>query len=176
MELVRRVADFYRVQIELIWNWRRGRRQLVWRALISFFASALALALTAFLLPGVRVDSVFALAAAVISIGVLSALVRPLLLAVLAPLSLVLMLVAALTYQVAVILALVPLVPGVHLTAPIDAVFAAIVFAVINTLLSWLLSLDSDDSYYSMFVRRLLSRRRDAIHSKKPGFVIVQID
>jgi uncharacterized membrane protein YvlD (DUF360 family) len=176
MDLLRRIVDFYRVQIELIWNWRRGRRQLIWRALISFFVAAFSLALTAFLLPGLRVDSIWALAAAVIVIGLLSALVRPLLLALLAPLSLVLMLGAALAYQVAVILALVPLVPGVHLAAPIDAVFAAAVFAVINTLLSWLLSLDTDDSYYSMFVRRLLSRRRDAIHSKEPGFVIVQID
>ena len=176
MEPLRRLIDFYRVQAELIWNWRRGRRHLISRAVVSFFVAAFALALTAFLLPGVRVDSVVSLALAVVVIGALGALVRPILLALVAPLSLTLMLITALVFQVVVFLALEPFVPGYHLAAPIDALFAAIVFAVINSTLSWLLSLDTDDSYYSMLVRRLLVRRRDAIHSKKPGFVFVQID
>src|SRR3954447_17046054 len=176
MDPLRRLVDFYRVQVELIWNWRRGRRQLIWRAVVSFVVAAFSLALTAYILPGVRVDTAIALAAAVLAIGALSALVRPLLLALIAPFSLVLMLIFALVFQVVVILALVPLVPGIHLAQPIDAVFAAVVFAVINSTLSWLLSLDSDDSYYSMLVRRLLTRRRDAIHSKRPGFVFIQID
>ncbi len=176
MDFVRRLVDFYRVQVELVWHWRRGRRQLIWRAIVSFVVAAFSLALTAWLLPGVRVDNVLSLAAAVIAIGALSALVRPVLLSIVAPLSLTLMLLTALFFQVAVILVLVPLVPGIHLAEPIDAVFAAVVFAVINSTLSWLLSLDTDDSYYSMLVRRLLARRRDAIRSKRPGFVIIQID
>lgn len=176
MDFVGRLLDFYRVQLELVWHWRRGRRQLIWRGIVSFFVAAFSLALTAWLLPGVRVETVIALAAAVIAIGALSALVRPLLLAMVAPFSLILMLLTALTFQVVVILALVPLVPGIHLAAPVDAVLAAIVFAVINSTLSWLLSLDTDDSYYSMLVRRLLTRRRDAIHSPQPGFVFIQID
>jgi len=176
MEPVRRLIDFYRVQAELIWTWRRGRRQLIWRAIVSFFVAAFALAATAFLLPGVRVDSFAALALAVLVIGALSALVRPVLLALVAPISLLLMLITALVFQVAVFLAIEPFVPGYHLAQPLDAVFAAVVFAIINSILSWLLTLDSDDSYYSMLVRRLLSRRKDAIHSKRPGFVFIQID
>jgi uncharacterized membrane protein YvlD (DUF360 family) len=171
-----RLIDFYRVQAELVWNWRRGRRQLAWRAIVSFFVAAFALALTAFLLPGVRVDSVYALAVAVVVIGALGALVRPVLLTIVAPISLAAMLITALAFQIGVFLALEPFVPGYHLAEPFDAVFAAIVFAIINSFLSWLLSLDSDDSYYSMLVRRLLRRRPDAKISKKPGFVIVQID
>ncbi|HEY7025575.1 MAG TPA: phage holin family protein [Candidatus Limnocylindrales bacterium] len=176
MEPVRRLIDFYRVQLELIWTWRRGRRQLIWRGVISFFVAAFSLALTAFLLPGVRVDSALSIGLAVLLIGALSALVRPVLLALVAPVSLVLMLLTALAFQVAVFLALEPFVPGYHLAQPVDAVFAAVVFAIINSIFSWLLTLDSDDSYYSMLVRRLLSRRRDAIHSKRPGFVFIQID
>src|SRR3954464_6677723 len=176
MDPLRRLVDFYRVQVELVWHWRRGRRQLIWRAVVSFVVAAFSLAVTAYILPGVRVDTAIALAAAVLAIGALSALVRPLLLALIAPFSLVLMLIFALVFQVVVILALVPLVPGIHLSQPIDAVFAAVVFAVINSTLSWILSLDTDDSYYSMLVRRLLTRRRDAIHSKRPGFVFIQID
>jgi len=173
---LRRLIDFYRVQAELVWNWRRGRRQLAWRAIVAFFVAAFALGLTAFLLPGVRVDSVYALAVAVVVIGALGALVRPLLLTIVAPISLVAMLITALVFQVGVFIAIEPFVPGYHLAEPFDAVFAAIVFAIINSFLSWLLSLDNDDSYYSMLVRRLLRRRPDVKTSKKPGFVIVQID
>lgn len=176
MEIVRRLVDFYGIQVELVWHWRRGRTQLLWRAAVSFLVAAVSLALTAAILPGLRVDSVYSLAAAVIAIGLLSALVRPLLLAIVAPISLFLMLATALVFQVLVILALVPVVPGIHLAQPVDAVLAALVFAVINSLASWVVSLDADDSYYAMLVRRLLSRRHDAIHSRKPGFVFIQID
>jgi len=115
---LRRLVDFYRVQVELIWTWRRGRRQLVLRAIVSLLVAAFSLAFTAWLLPGLRIDGVYALAAAVVTIGILSAIVRPLLLAVVAPFSLALMLVIALSFQVGAILALVPLVPGIHLAEP----------------------------------------------------------
>jgi len=176
VSVIGRLIDFYRAQIELIWNWRRGRRQLLWRAAVSFVTAFASLAATATILPGVQVDSPLSLGLAVIVIGALSALVRPVLLALVAPFSLVLMLVGSLVFQVAVFLALEALVPGVHLAELFDAITAALVFAVINSLISWVVSLDSDDSYYSMLVRRLQSRRPDARHTKTPGLVIVQID
>ena len=176
MSALWRLVDFYRAQIELIWNWRRGRRQLVWRAAVSFVTAFLSLGATAAILPGVQIDSPLSLGLAVIVIGALSALVRPVLLALVAPFSLALMLVGSLLFQVAVFLALEALVPGVRLAELFDAVVAALVFAIINSLISWVISLDSDDSYYSMLVRRLQSRRPDAKHTKTPGLVIVQID
>ena len=109
-------------------------------------------------------------------IGALSALVRPVLLALVAPFSLWLMLAISLVFQVLVILALVPLVPGFHVANLADATFAAVAFAVLTALISWLLSLDSDDSYYSMLMRRLLSYRDDVIRTKNPGLIVVQID
>jgi len=171
-----RLVDFYRAQIDLIWNWRRGRRQLLLRAAVSFVVAFVSLGVTAAILPGLSVDTPLALAAAVIVIGLLGALLRPVLLALVAPISLILMLIVALAFQVFTILALVPLVPGVHVHNVLDATIAAITFAIISSLFTWLLSLDSDDSYYSMLVRRLVSRRPEATHTDKPGLVIVQVD
>jgi len=171
-----RLVDFYRAQIDLIWNWRRGRRQLLLRAAVSFVVAFVSLGVTAAILPGVTIDTPWALAAAVVVIGLLGALLRPVLLALVAPFSLVLLLVTALAFQVFTILAIVPLVPGVHVHNVLDATIAAITFAIINSLFTWLLSLDSDDSYYSMLVRRLVSRRPEATHTDKPGLVIVQVD
>ena len=171
-----RLIDFYRAQVELIWNWRRGRRQLLWRAVVSFVVATLALALTAWALPGLRIDTPLALAGAVITIGLLSALVRPVLLAVVAPISLTLMFLTALVFQVAAILAIGPLVPGFRLNGVTDAIIAAVVFAIVSSVLSWVLSLDTDDSYYSMLVRRLVARRTDVNRTTTPGLVIIQID
>jgi uncharacterized membrane protein YvlD (DUF360 family) len=176
MRAVRRLVDFYRVQIELVWTWRRGRRQLFLRALVSFIVSYISLGATAALLPGLAHETPFALAAAVIVIGAMSALVRPVLLAIVAPFSLFLMLAMALAFQVLVILVLVPLVPGVRIGGIGSAALAAAVFAVANSLITWLISFDSDDSYYSMLVRRLLVRREGVISTEKPGLVIVQLD
>ena len=86
------------------------------------------------------------------------------------------MLLMSFAFQVFAIVVLGPLVPGVHIGGLLDAVFAAVVFAIISSLLTWVLSIDSDDSYYSQLVRRLQSRRPDATHTKEPGLVIVQID
>lgn len=176
MRLLRRLVDFYRVQFELVWHWRPGRVQLARRAIVWFLVSFFALGATAALLPGLSIDSPLALMTAVLVIGTLSALVRPVLLALVAPFSLVLVLVAALAFQVLVILALVPLVPGVRLTSTFDAFIASWVFAILNSLATWLLSLDSDESYYAMLMRRLVSRRPNVVRTDKPGLVIVQLD
>lgn len=149
---------------------------MLWRAVVSFVVAFISLALTAGLLPGVSFDSPASIALSVVFIGAVSALVRPVLLAIVAPFSLVLLLVGSLVFQVATFLALEAVVPGVHLAASYDAVIAGFGFAVVNSILSWLLSLDSDDSYYSTLVRRLQSRRQDARHTQTPGLVIVQID
>jgi uncharacterized membrane protein YvlD (DUF360 family) len=173
---VRRLIDFYRVQVELIWTWRRGRRQLLLRAAVSFVVAFVSLGATAAVLPGLTVSSPAALAVAVLVIAALSALLRPLLLALVAPFSLFLMLAISLAYQIVVILALVPLVPGVRIGGISDAALAAAVFAIVNSLITWLISFDSDDSYYSMLVRRLLVRREDVVRTTEPGMVIVQFD
>jgi hypothetical protein len=86
------------------------------------------------------------------------------------------MLLTALAFQVFAIVAVVRVVPGVHIGGLGDAIVSALVFAVVSSVFTWLLSLDSDDSYYSMLVRRLLARRPDATHTSKPGLVIIQID
>ena len=176
MNPLRRLVGFYRAQIELIWNWRRGRRQLLWRTVVSFVVAYASLALTAAVLPGVSFDSPLSIALSVLFIGALMALVRPVLLALVAPFSLVAMVIGSLVFQVATFMALEAIVPGVHLAETLDAFIAALSFAVINSLLSWLLSIDGDDSYYSMLVRQMLSARDDATHTTKPGVVIVQID
>jgi len=54
--------------------------------------------------------------------------------------------------------------------------FGSIVFAVFNTILSAVLSVNQDESYFATLVSQLARRRPDRIVSDTPGVVIVQID
>ncbi len=56
------------------------------------------------------------------------------------------------------------------------AFWASWVFAIVNTILTAIVSVDEDDSFYGTLVRQLATRNADAIHSDQPGVVIAQID
>ena len=52
----RRLFDFYRLQARLMWEWRPTRLAILRRAILSFLGACLALAITAAVLPGLRID------------------------------------------------------------------------------------------------------------------------
>lgn len=57
MSSIRRLIDFYRLQIELLWKWRPGRRALLRRMVVALVGGFVALWLTVALLPGLTADS-----------------------------------------------------------------------------------------------------------------------
>ena len=52
----RRWLALYRLQARLMWEWRPTRLAIVRRTVLSYLMACLALALTAAILPGVRID------------------------------------------------------------------------------------------------------------------------
>ena len=65
--------------------------------------------------------------------------------------------------------------PGVHVDGFVVALIGSFVYAIINTVLTSFLGIDSSGSYYGLLVQRLLVKRSKG-HSDKPGLVIIQID
>jgi hypothetical protein len=51
----------YRLQARLMWEWRPARLALLRRASLSYVGACLALAITTFVLPGLRIDGLDAL-------------------------------------------------------------------------------------------------------------------
>ncbi len=176
MPVIDRIVQLYRTEIGIILRWRPGRRALIRRAIVSFIVTALSLAIASWLLPGFSIPNLGALALSVIVIWLASAIVRPVLLGVLAPFSVVVIGIAAVAFQVLVIMALVPLVPDVHVNGVLGALFTSLIVAVANSVLTFVLSRDDDNSYYGALVRQLARQRTDAIHTDVPGVLIVQID
>jgi uncharacterized membrane protein YvlD (DUF360 family) len=181
--LISRLADrldqlvqFYVLQARLLWTWRTGPLGLLKRAVISFVVAFGALGAAIWAVPGIRVTGLLPVAIAVVVLAGLNALVRPVLLALIAPFSLVLVGVFNIIFQVVTILVLGPLVPGLEVDDAWSAFLGALVFAVVHTFFSFVLSLDQDESYYGALVRQLTLRSRDVVRTDRPGAIIVQID
>ncbi len=168
---------FYKLQFETLWEWRPTPAALVKRILLAFLVSAVALWLTSEVMPGITLlGGLRTLVKAVVILGALDLLVRPLILGLLAGISVILVGVATLVFQVLAFLIVSWLVPDFEVRGPLTAFIGSFVFALFTMVLSAILGSGDDDSYWATLVQQLAARRQDAIHTDKPGVVIVQID
>ena len=111
----------------------------------------------------------------VVVMAVLNAIIRPVLLAVVAPRSLVWTGVLVLVFQVAVFFIAANVAPDVQVNSLLGAVIGSFIFAIVNTVLTSIFAVDTSDSFYGLLVQQLLVKR-DVPRTDKPGLVIAQID
>ena len=138
---------------------------------LSFVVACLALAGTAWVLPGLTVDGLgplvlggALLAAANAASGLIGhwVFVR---------LPILVIQVAGLVVQFLVILIVGRVVPGVHVDDLATALEGALLLTLLNGFLADVVSVSDDDSYYSVLVRRLIARRGAATGSAGPGLL-----
>ena len=169
------LTALYTTQLRVLWEWRGGRRALFKRLVITLVVSSIAFLLTAWLLPNITVDRLLDGVIVVIVMALLNALVRPVVLAFVAPRSLILTGLSVIVLQILVFLVGANVVPGVHIAGVLTAFVGSFVYAIINTVLTAILGIDSGDSFYGLLIQNLLLKRA-AEKSDQPGLVIVQID
>ena len=164
-----RILGFYGEQIRVLWEWRGGRVALLKRLLITLIVATVSFAATAYIM-GSRftVDRVLDAVVAVILMALFNAIVRPVVLALAAPISLILVAILVLVLQVVAFLIVANYAPGVHVDGFLTALVASFIYAIINTILTAILGIDSGGSYYGLLVQRLLVKRSTG-HSDKPG-------
>jgi uncharacterized membrane protein YvlD (DUF360 family) len=170
-----RLIDLYATQVRILWDWRGGPVGLFKRLAITALVAIVSFAVTAWILPGIRVDTVAAGILAVTLIALFNALIRPVILLFIAPRSLILTAIVVLVLQVAAFYVVATLAPGVHVDRVITAVVGSFLYAAINTALTAILGVDAGGSYYGTLVQSLRAKT-GAVPSDKPGLVIVQID
>jgi len=173
---LRKIVDFYRLQLHILRTWQPGTRALVQRGIVSFLVAFVAFALTIWIMPGISATNPGAIVAAVLVIGALNLIVRPLILLLFMPLGAAGVGLASILFQVAVILLANRFVPGLQVDGFWAAFWASWVFAILNTFLTAILAVNQDESYYGTLVRNLVTQRPDTIHSDQPGILIVQVD
>ena len=172
---MRRMIALYGTQIRILWDWKGGPVALTKRLLLVLVVSTVAFGITAWILPGLTVDSIASGILAVLLVALFNALVRPVLLLFVAPRSLILTAVLVLVLQVAAFYVVASLAPGVHVNRIITALIGSFIYAGINTALTAILGVDAGGSYYGTLVQSLRAKV-GAAPSDKPGLVIVQID
>ena len=169
------ILDLYKTQVRILWNWRGGPWALTKRIVITVLVATVSFLATAWLLPGISVTRVLDAIIAVIFMGLFNVLVRPLLLALVAPRSLVLTGILVIVLQVVVFLVVVPIAPGVAVDGFFSALIGSFIYAAFNTTLTAILGVDTGGSYFGLLVQNLLSTG-GAARSEQPGVVIIQID
>lgn len=115
------------------------------KLLLHWFLMAVALAVTANIIPGVHVTSLTALVIAAIVVGLMNALVRPILTLLSLPLTILTLGLFYLVVNAASFGLAAGLVRGFTVDGFVPALLGALTTSVVSTVLGWLAGTDDDD-------------------------------
>jgi len=153
------------------------------RLLVVWFVDTISLLVTAWLLPGVNLSAVgdtpaFVVAtAAAFLLGIVNFLIRPLLLLIAMPLGWVVLFLAGFFINGVVLLITASLLPGLEVTSFWYAFLGGLILSLVNTILTTLLALDDDSSFYENLVQRRALRITGKIEQGEGrGIVMLEVD
>ena len=177
---MRRLIDFYRLQIHVMRTWRPSTGSRLRRLLATMIVSVLSFGVAVFLTPGVDLTpgaGIFSTALlAAIVLGILNVAIRPVLIAAFAAVSVIAVTIATLVFQVVSFLILPRFVDTLVVSGWFAALVASLIYAMATTVFVAIFSISSDDSYFAILVQQLSARGQDVHRTDAPGLVVVQID
>jgi uncharacterized membrane protein YvlD (DUF360 family) len=153
-----------------------GRGAVFLRVIVVWVITAAALMLLSALLPNVEVTSFRAALGAAALIGLLNALVWPLLIRFALPFTVLTLGLGVLVLNGAVILAVAAISPGLSVSGLLDGIVVVIGLTVINTLVTALFGIDDDDFYYRNVIRRQAQRIGATTDTDVPGVLFLEVD
>lgn len=158
----------------------RYRRLIQWaaRTTLLWVVEVGALLGLAYLLPGVTLLEWYSPLLAVMAIGLLNATLWPTLVYLTLPITVLTMGFLTLVLNGFTVWLTAWFVPGFELRSFGEALLIPLWLTAVNTLVSTLLSLDDDASFYQMVVRRQLRQRlgQGATNTSAPGLLFLEID
>lgn len=152
------------------------RLALLIRIAVVLAVDAAALLLLSHLLPGSTLDGPAAALATAALVGVLNALVWPLLARLALPLTVLTLGLAGLALNAALVILAIDAVPVASIEGFWEGLVVTVGMAVTTALLSALLAVDEDESWYRNVVRRQARLRGDRTECEVPGVVFLEID
>jgi len=148
----------------------------LWRGLLVLILDAGTLLLLSQVLVGFVLDGAATALGAAVLIGLLNALVLPVLVRLTLPLSVLSLGLAALLLNGLLVTFAIDVLPGAEIEGVLEGTVVTIVMAAVSAGVFALLAIDEDDSWYRQVVRRQLRRRKQTIRSEVPGVLFLEID
>ncbi len=160
---------------------RQDRNKKEWlrfvrRVLVIWAIEVLGLLFMAWLLPNVQVESLSAAIVAVAAIGILNALLWPLLSYLILPFAVLTLGLLSLVLNAGLVVLASLLVDGFQVAGFWGAIWLTLGLTAINTILSSLLTIDDDNSWYRNVVQRRMRRRAKPVETDVPGVLFLEID
>jgi uncharacterized membrane protein YvlD (DUF360 family) len=150
--------------------------KIVWRGLLVLVLDAVALILLATVLPGFTLDDGWAALAAAAVIGILNALVWPVLARIALPLTVLTLGGVALLLNGLLVTFAINLIPGAHVDGVFEGIVVTIGISAVTSIFYALLAIDEDDTWYRNVVARQVRGRRAAVDTDVPGIAFLEID
>jgi putative membrane protein len=154
----------------------RKTLRFIGRILIIWAIEVLGLLFMVWLLPGVRVDSLATAIMAVAVIGVLNALLWPLLSYLMLPFAVLTLGLFSLVLNGILVLLASLFVEGFEVATLWDGIAVTLGLTAINAILSSLLTIDDDNSFHRNAVRRRIQRRKKPVETDVPGVLFLELD
>jgi uncharacterized membrane protein YvlD (DUF360 family) len=152
------------------------RASRVRRAIFVTVLDAVVLLVLAKLMPGFHLDGVGAALLAAALVGILNALVWPVLARFSLPLNVVTLGLGGLILNALLVGLVINLLPDAKLDTVLDAVVITLVLAGTTAVVNYLLAIDDDEWWYLHVVRRQARRRGEVTKSEAPGLLMLEID
>ena len=173
--LLPRIRDLALGPIRVTLAYPGGVRRLGKRVVVITAVDATVLWLLAAPLPGVEVPAWPSAFGVILVANLVSVFVRPLILFAAARFG-VLAFLLTLVLNAVTLLAAANVVPGAQIAGVGPALLAALAVAVGNTVVTWLLSLNGDDSFYGYLRERLARDEGPLDAATTPGVLFIQVD
>ncbi len=173
MSLLRPIRDTWSTSVGVARERLRvgGRR----RILLDWIVQAAVLLVVGNVVPGILVESIGAALFGAVVLGLLNALVRPVIILLTLPLNVVTVGLLSLVVNAMMLTLAAPLVPGFEVTSFAGAFAAALVITVLTTLISVIVAANRDDTFYAELSRRLAAQETQRVAGGR-GLLVVQID
>ena len=146
------------------------------RLLLWLFVTAAAFFLAAWILPGFEISNGWVALAAAIVVGVINAVVAPIIAALRLPYTIATTFLLILVVDALSLLAADDLTDSVHLRGFGTALVAALVISAISMVLEVLLGTNDDDAYTLRVIQRIARRSGERISTDAPGILYLEID
>ncbi len=151
-------------------------RKPVWRILLIWSIESLALVLLAWILDGLTIQGVGAAVFAAALIGLLNALLWPLLSYILLPFAVLTLGIGALILNGVIIWLASEIAPGFQVDSVGTAIWVALGLTAVNAIMSSFLTIDDDNSYYRNVVKRRAKQIAKPEETDMPGIIFLEID